>query len=309
MNIGATAVVVNEYGEVLLIQRDDTRTWAMPGGSLDPGELPTTGVAREVEEETGLKVLPVRLVGIDYWQLPPDGFLIFSFRCLVRGGILKPSAESPQVGFYDLRRPPGRMFGIHRERLQQALAHTGGPVVWCKTPVTPAVRLVRLLLGKVIYPLRDWRRRLRGEEAYVPPSEWRVSAHTLIADGDGRILWVKQSGEERWHLPGGGKREQEAPWDTAVRQTGVQTGLKVNLVDLAAVQIRPAQNEMVFVFAGESGGQEQPAPPAAAEFAYFAPGEEPATASQAQMVADVAGPHEVTQFRTEERRAAAGDSG
>jgi ADP-ribose pyrophosphatase YjhB (NUDIX family) len=299
MNIGTTGVVVNEYGEVLLIQRDDTRTWAMPGGSLDPGELPTSGVAREVEEETGLKVLPVRLVGIDYWPLPPDGFLIFSFRCLLRGGSLKPSAESLQVGFYDLRRPPGAMFGIHRERLQQALVHRGGPVAWRKLPITPKVRLVRFLLGKVLYPFKSLRRRLRGEAPYIPPSEWRVTAHVVVGDNEGRILWVKQGSEGGWHLPGGGKRGQEAPWETAVRQIGLDTGLEVNLLDLAAVHIRPPQNEMVFVFSGDFGDQKPAAQPAATEVAYFAPGEEPSSAppEQVLIVAQAAGAREVTLFR------------
>jgi ADP-ribose pyrophosphatase YjhB (NUDIX family) len=295
MNIGATGVIVNEYGEVLLIQRDDTRTWAMPGGSLDPGELPTSGVAREVEEETGLKVLPVRLVGLDYWPLPPDGFLIFSFRCLVRGGNLKPSAESLQVGYYNLARPPGAMFGIHRERLEQALAHSGGPPAWRKLPITPAVRLIRFLLGKVVYPFKDWRRRLRGEDPYVPPSEWLVTVHTLVKNGDGRILWLKQNGAKGWHLPGGSKQKQEAPWETAVRATG----LEVNLVDLGAVYVRPGANEMVFVFSAQRGGQAPESIPGLAGLAYFAPGEEPASASpaQVQMVAEVTGAREVTLFR------------
>jgi ADP-ribose pyrophosphatase YjhB (NUDIX family) len=252
-----------------------------------------------VEEETGLKVLPVRLVGMDYWPLRPDGFLIFSFRCLVRGGSLKPSAESLQVGYYDLARPPGAMFGIHRERLQEALTHSGGPVAWRRLPITPAVRLIRFLLGKVVYPFKAWRRRWRGEEPYIAPSEWRVTVHTVVGDSNGRILWVKRDSDERWHLPGGSKREQEAPWETAVRQTGIETGLEVSLLDLAAVYVRPARNEMVFVFTAVSSSQEPATAPVGVQSAYFAPGQEPITASerQVQMVADLAEPREVTLFR------------
>jgi ADP-ribose pyrophosphatase YjhB (NUDIX family) len=302
MNIGATGVIVNEYGEVLLIQRDDTRTWAMPGGSLDPGELPTSGVAREVEEETGLKVLPVRLVGMDYWPLQPDGFLIFSFRCLVRGGDLKPSAEALQVGYYNLARPPGAMFGIHRERLQEALTHSGGPVAWRRLPITPAVRLIRFLLGKVVYPFKDWRRRLRGEAPYLPPSEWRVRAQAIVRDNDGRVLWLKRNGEEMWQLPGGSKEEQEAPWETAVRQTEAVSSRRIYLADLAAVRVRPDHNEMVFVFAAELTGSAGARATGAAEIAFFAPGKEPPTAlhAEVQMVAELARPREATLFSTEE---------
>ncbi|MCB0030021.1 MAG: NUDIX domain-containing protein, partial [Anaerolineales bacterium] len=57
-----------------------------PGGGLDEGETPTEAVTREVEEETGLKTLPVRLVGLYFRQEKEADRLMFLFRCLVRGG-------------------------------------------------------------------------------------------------------------------------------------------------------------------------------------------------------------------------------
>ena len=43
MNIATNGFVFDQYGNVLLIRRDDTRTFAPPGGALDAGELPTVG--------------------------------------------------------------------------------------------------------------------------------------------------------------------------------------------------------------------------------------------------------------------------
>lgn len=40
--------------EVLLIQRSDTGTWALPGGFIDPGESGDVAAAREAGEETGI---------------------------------------------------------------------------------------------------------------------------------------------------------------------------------------------------------------------------------------------------------------
>ncbi|MCB0014039.1 MAG: NUDIX domain-containing protein, partial [Anaerolineales bacterium] len=49
MYLGANGLVINELGHVLLIQRDDSRSWGLPGGGLDEGETPTEAVTREVE--------------------------------------------------------------------------------------------------------------------------------------------------------------------------------------------------------------------------------------------------------------------
>ena len=55
--------VIDEHGQILLIQRADNHKWAMPGGALEVGETPAAGVAREVLEETGVHCRAVSLVG------------------------------------------------------------------------------------------------------------------------------------------------------------------------------------------------------------------------------------------------------
>ena len=39
---------------ILLIRRDDTRAWALPGGNVDPGEHVSKATVRELREETGV---------------------------------------------------------------------------------------------------------------------------------------------------------------------------------------------------------------------------------------------------------------
>ena len=49
-------------GEALLaIQRRDNDRWEPPGGVLELGESIEEGLRREVKEETGLNVQPIRL--------------------------------------------------------------------------------------------------------------------------------------------------------------------------------------------------------------------------------------------------------
>ena len=61
---GASAVVVDQAGRILLHRRDDNELWSIPGGGMEVGERIADTVVREVREETGLEVEPEAIVGI-----------------------------------------------------------------------------------------------------------------------------------------------------------------------------------------------------------------------------------------------------
>ena len=56
---GCRAVIVQE-GKILLTHELNSGWWLMPGGGQEEGETPEDCVVREVEEETGYLVRPVR---------------------------------------------------------------------------------------------------------------------------------------------------------------------------------------------------------------------------------------------------------
>lgn len=66
---GTTAILVNPEGKVLLQHRDNIPTirypdhWSMPGGVMEPGEMPEQTIRRELEEELGYVVGEVELYG------------------------------------------------------------------------------------------------------------------------------------------------------------------------------------------------------------------------------------------------------
>lgn len=57
--------VFDEIGRVLLIDQSWADGWLVPGGARKPGESLSEAVAREVREETGITITPVRPHAID----------------------------------------------------------------------------------------------------------------------------------------------------------------------------------------------------------------------------------------------------
>ena len=136
---GVAAVIFDRTGRVLLQRRDDTGRWGLPGGSMDPGETVHAALVREVREETGLDVEPLRLVGV--YSDPanhqvvhyPDGnvihFVSTVLECAVRGGTLTTCAESLELAWHAPEALPADVMPIARIRIRDAVARQPGAVV------------------------------------------------------------------------------------------------------------------------------------------------------------------------------------
>lgn len=85
------AIVGNEQGELLLIKRTDNHQWFIPTGWADVGYSLSEVVIKEVAEEVGLLVEPMRIVGIvDGLRAgAPHAFHSTLFACKLLGGELK----------------------------------------------------------------------------------------------------------------------------------------------------------------------------------------------------------------------------
>ena len=59
----AAVAIVNDKHELLMLHRQDSQKWTMPGGTLEFGESLTDCALREVKEETGLDVRITDMVG------------------------------------------------------------------------------------------------------------------------------------------------------------------------------------------------------------------------------------------------------
>ena len=282
--IGAEGLVLNQFGQVLLIQRDDSRTWALPGGGLDANELPPVGMVREVFEETGFKVHPVRLVKVSYIRGRDLSLLIFLFRGILRGGTATPSAESLQVGFVKTDHLP-IMARSHRERLQAGLYHTGGPALLVEQERHPWLwQLVRQL----VYRWKDVKRYWHGSPPYQPMRAWMVDTVVLIRNEQGQLLW--REGQTGWELPGGPCDRMQAPWVAAATLAEAQIGQAVKIIDLAGVYVTP-ENLLTFCFVGAINGVTSQG-----RWATGAEIGEAAASSSHRYLHDTLLPSEITQF-------------
>ena len=106
------AVVGNDEGEMLLVQRADSGVWLYPTGWADIGYSPSEVAVKEVREETGIMCEPIRLLGVlDGMRLGFTRVPLYSllFHCRATGGDLRSHPlECADVGWFaedDLPQP------------------------------------------------------------------------------------------------------------------------------------------------------------------------------------------------------------
>jgi 8-oxo-dGTP diphosphatase len=98
--VGVGGVVIRR-GRVLLVLRARAPLkgrWSIPGGLVELGEELEKAVSRELKEETGLLVEPVKIVAVfDRIQRARRRvryhFVIVDYLCRLKGGRLKPASD------------------------------------------------------------------------------------------------------------------------------------------------------------------------------------------------------------------------
>lgn len=103
-----TIVTFDEQQRVLLVRHAEG-PWVLPGGSMDPGETPADAAVREMWEESGLLVEPVRILGVyggsEYRITYKNGdelaFVMTVFECRRKDGIMQPDGtETLAVAYF-----------------------------------------------------------------------------------------------------------------------------------------------------------------------------------------------------------------
>lgn len=109
------AIVGNDRGEILLVQRRDSGVWLYPTGWADVGYSPAEVALKEVHEETGIECEVVRLLGVvDGMRMGFSrfGMYMLLFHCVATGGELNGHPlETSGVGWFSRNELPERTAG------------------------------------------------------------------------------------------------------------------------------------------------------------------------------------------------------
>jgi ADP-ribose pyrophosphatase YjhB (NUDIX family) len=112
------AVVGDDEGRILLVQRADSGVWLYPTGWADIGYSPAEVAVKEVWEETGIACEPVRLVAVlDGLRLGFTSVPLYSlvFHCRATGGELRAHPlETRDVGWFAEDGLPSPLAGFER---------------------------------------------------------------------------------------------------------------------------------------------------------------------------------------------------
>jgi ADP-ribose pyrophosphatase YjhB (NUDIX family) len=116
--VAVGAVVGNDRGELLLVQRADNGVWLYPTGWADIGYSASEVAVKEVLEETGMEIEPVRLIAVlDGLRLGFTAVPLYSlvFHCRVLGGELRAHPlEVLDVGWFAEDELPEPLAGAAR---------------------------------------------------------------------------------------------------------------------------------------------------------------------------------------------------
>ncbi len=130
LQCGASVIVVNPRGELLLQRRKDNGMWGYHGGSVELYEVVEEAAARELFEETGLRAKSLELFGIfsgeDMAYTYPNGDMVSNvdivFICRDYDG--EPTAQEDEVSelrFFPINELPNDIFTANITALKEYL--------------------------------------------------------------------------------------------------------------------------------------------------------------------------------------------
>jgi len=228
LTTSVTIVVYDDANRVLAIKHAEGDVWVLPGGGVEPFESLADAAVREMWEETGLLVEPVRLLGvyggpefqITYRNGDQVSYQMMAFEARVVGGALHADGEETKAIAYLSQaelteRPlPPWMQTVLPHLFPRPTETRFQPPTW--QPPRNGVRK-----GGMPEHVRQLRQKI-GHDLVLTPS-----VLGLIFDNQGRLLLQKRADNGRWSGPAGAIDPNESPSNAIVREAWEETGVLV----------------------------------------------------------------------------------
>jgi ADP-ribose pyrophosphatase YjhB (NUDIX family) len=127
----AVAVLVTRDDAVLLVRRQNDPgrgQWALPAGFVDADEDPQEAARREAQEETGVLITQVRLIGI-FHRPDPDGLadLVIVYSAEAAGGALRAGDDAEDANWFRASDLDSLPIALRTTRRLLAWWQNGGP--------------------------------------------------------------------------------------------------------------------------------------------------------------------------------------
>ena len=120
-----TDAIIFREDMILLVKRknDPFRGfWALPGGYVEDGETMKETVIREVKEETGLRVRPVKMTGVyDDTRRDKRGNVTVAWLCDCLHGKPAPDSDAADAMFFGIGKLPEKIAFDHKRIIEDAM--------------------------------------------------------------------------------------------------------------------------------------------------------------------------------------------
>lgn len=128
LQVGASVIVEDSDGRILLQKRRDNQCWGYAGGSVELDERVEEAAKRELFEETGLKALSLELFGVfsgeEMHYVYPNGDEVSNVDIVYicrdyRGNLKKQESEVLELSFFSVESIPREISPPNEEPIKQ----------------------------------------------------------------------------------------------------------------------------------------------------------------------------------------------
>jgi len=118
---GVLGIIIDQDKRILLAKRSDIPLWTIPGGDIEENETSKQALIREIQEETGINIKVIRMVGCherkDFEKRGKDNshFVCQTYLCKPLSRAFHPNEETAELKYWDIQKLPSNLIHWHKD--------------------------------------------------------------------------------------------------------------------------------------------------------------------------------------------------